>query len=1023
MEGKKVYSLMLTFLMLLSFSFSGIAQQRTVTGTVTDDVGQAVPGTTVLVKGTTNGTISDADGKYSIQVPSEDAILVFSFIGYQTVEEKVNGRSIIDVLLPTDEEQLEEVIVVGYGTQLQTKMTGSVQNVDAAELQDIPAAQLSQKLQGRLAGVQINQTTGAPGQGMQVRIRGQVSLSAGSEPLYVVDGQPITGDINAINPNEIESISVLKDAASTSLYGSRAANGVVIITTKRGSAQGTSVDLNINTGFQQVPYNLEQELLNATEWAQMRKEAFEDQGLAVPEVFQNPQQYGEGTDWFREITRTAPINDISVTFSSNQDKFRATAIAGYFNQKGVIENTGFERFSLRVNTDYTFNDRISAGFNVAPTFTRDNLVPTTGAFFAGNVVNNAMLTPPVLSPNQDLDGDGQRDLMLDVNPSFTGWPWPNYYNNILSRVNETQNTRILSNAYLSLDIVEGLNFRTSINIDMGSTYGQDFRPSTVAANPWQTVPRNSEMNIVRSNFTSWLNENILTYTKSFGDHNLEALAGYTAQHYRFEGLTASAQGHADDRITTLQSATVPGVPSNTIQEWGLLSYLGRVTYDYKGKYLLTAAIRRDGSSRFGADNRWGNFPSISAGWVISDENFMGTNGPLSFAKLRASWGITGNNNIGNYTQFGNVDIGQSTVFGSAIFPGAAATTIANRQLGWELSNQIDVGVDLAFFNDKLSFSYDYYNKISSDLLWSLAVPPASGFDSFTGNIGEIQFWGHEFLLNTRHRVGQLDIQFGGNIAFNRNEVLALDETVPFILNNNTLTIVGSPVGQFYGLVHDGVYVDQEDFDRNPKANISQVGGPKYVDVNGDGVTTYDGASGAPGSDDQTIIGNPIPDFIYGMNANLRFKNFDFTIVGSGSHGNDIFRRSLQGLVNHGDGLMNVLGELKDRWRSPENPGSGKWGKNYGSTPPQDRDWVSTNFVYDGSFFTIKTLTLGYTLPANTIKGIRSLRVYSNVQNAFVFTKYPGSNPEVGGTTTFNLGQDFATFPVPRTITFGLNVGF
>ncbi len=1018
---RKLYSFFGMIFLLLSGSSEVMAQNQ-VSGIVTDEAGEAVVGATVTIRGTTTGTVTDLDGRYSLEV-SDDDVLVFSFVGYESTIMPVNGQSMIDISLGLDFEQLEEVVVLGYGTQIEEKVTGAVQQVDATELENIPAAQLSQKLQGRLAGVQINQTTGAPGQGMQVRVRGQISLSAGSEPLYVIDGQPLTGDINAINPNEIENITVLKDAASTSLYGSRAANGVVLITTKRGSKRGTSIDVNVNTGVQQLPYNLEQELLTATEWAQMRQEAFQDQGLPVPDVFQNPGQYGKGTDWFREITRNAPITDLSVTFSSNQDKFSATAIGGYFNQKGTVVNTGFERFSLRVNTDYEFTERIKAGFNVAPTLTVGNLVPTQGNFWEGNIVYNAQLTPPVFSPNQDLDGDGQRDLMLDPSRSFTGWPWPNYYNNLKNRQNEEQNTRLLSNAFLSVEPVDGLTLKSSINVDLGTTYSQDFRPSTVAANPWQSIPQNSEMEIIRSNFTSWLNENIITYQNSFGSHNFEVLGGYTVQKYRFEDITATGQGHADDRISTLQSTTIPGIPENTIEEWSLISYLARLTYDYQGKYLFAASVRRDGSSRFGVDNRWGNFPSISAGWIISNESFLSDSGPLSFAKLRGSWGITGNNNIGNYTQYGNVDIGQSTVFGSAIVPGAAQTTIANRGLGWELSSQIDIGVDLAFFDDRISFTYDYYNKVSTDMLWELSVPPASGFESFTGNIGEIQFWGHEFLVNTVHRIGQLDLQVGANMAFNRNEVLALDETVPFILDNATLTIVGEPVAQFYGMVHDGVYVDQGDFDNSPVSNISQVGGPKYVDVNGDGVTTYDALSGAPGSDDQTVIGNPIPNFIYGMNVSMKYRGIDFTVVGSGSQGNDIFRRSLQGLVNHGDGLMNVIAETQDRWRSPSDPGSGKWGKNYGSTPTQDRDWVSSNFIYDGSFFTIKNITLGYTFPQDFIKGVRNLRVYSSVQQAFVFTEYPGSNPEVGGTTTFDLGQDFSTFPVPRTFTFGLNVGF
>ena len=1017
MKSTKNFILLMVLFFFFSFVYS---QDVTVSGNVVGNDGLPIIGVGVVVKGTSNGTVTDFDGNYTISIPNSDSTtsLIFSYIGFKTQEELVEGRTTINVSLVEDIAQLDEVIVTGYGTQIEKKVTGSIQNINAQEFADIPVAQVTQKLQGRLAGVQINQATGAPGEALKVRIRGQISLTAGSDPLYVIDGQPITGGISNINPNEIESLTVLKDAASTALYGSRATNGVVLITTKKGKKPGTSVDVSLYRGIQQLPYNLEQRLLNATEWAQMRKEAFEDQGITVPEVFRNPSQYGEGTNWFREITQTAPMTDVSVTLSSNNEKSRATAIAGYLSQEGTVINTGLDRFSLRLNTDFEVNDWLDIGLNAAPSYTISNLVPTEGNFWQGNIIYNAMLTPPVFSPYQDEDQDGEIDRVLDPSRSFTGWPWPNYYYNLTNRQNEYQTFRMLSNAFASLSLTSNLNFKTSVNIDMGSTYNSEFRPSDVAANPWQSVPRNSEVFKERGDYLSFLNENIITYDKSFGDHSINVIAGYTVQKYREESLIATAQQHADDRISTLQSANVPGVPSNFIEEWSLISYLSKVSYDYKDKYLFSASIRRDGSSRFGEDNRWGDFPSLSAGYILSEDFDLGK---ISFAKLRASWGITGNNAIGNYTQYGAVDIGQSAIFGSSIYSGAAATTIANRSLGWETSNQIDLGLDLTFLDDRISFSYDYYNKLTSDLLWSLNVPPASGFSNFTGNIGEIKFWGHEFLVNVKGNVGALEYDFGGNIAFNQNEVVKLDPTVPFIINNQTLTVEGEPVAQFYGMQHIGVYENEADFNNSPVSNISQVGGPKFADVNGDGQITRDGGSGSPGSDDQTVIGNPIPDFIYGLNASFRYNNFDLSIVGAGSQGNETMRRSLQGLVNHGDGLMNVLYELTDRWRSPSDIGLGAWGKNWGSTPPQDRDWVNSNFVYDGSYFTIKNITLGYNFPSNTVKGIQNLRVYSSVNQAFIFTSYPGSNPEVGGTETFNQGQDFATYPVPRTITFGVNV--
>lgn len=1035
MKKKNVY-VMAVIIFLLTFVNSEIFAQQSVSGTVVDDSGEPVVGATVIVKGTTNGTITDIDGQYSISNVGSDDVLVFSFVGYKSVETALNGRSIVDVSLELDLEQLEEVVVVGYGAQVQQKVTGSIQQVDAQQLQDLPAAQVTQKLQGRLAGVQISQTTGKPGQGMQVRVRGQVSLSAGSEPLYVVDGQPIVGDISTINPNEIESISILKDAASTSLYGSRAANGVVLVTTKRGSREpGTSISVNMYTGFQQIPEKGFPEVMNGEEWATFMQERAIDAGDPVPDQFQNPSQYGEGTDWFREITRNAPINDLSVSLSSTKENFRTSAVAGYFNQQGVMLNSGFERFSLRVNSDFQINERMKAGFNVAPTYTVDNIPASDGAFYSnfgaptnpGGILNNALLTPPILSPT-DANGNS---LEIVGQPPLTTFTFPNWVTSTEKIQNETQRTRILANGFFEAEPIDGLVLKTSLNFDLGSRNRDFFQPSEASVSPF--IPPGTSSGIYeRENFSSWLNENIITYSKDINDHSFEILGGYTVQKYKLEGIQVSAQNFSDDRVPTLQSAVNinQGQTNTNIQEWSLISYLSRLNYSFKNKYLFTASIRRDGSSRFGSDNRWGNFPSVSAGWVLSEESFFDVN-LISFAKLRASYGVTGNNNIGNYTQFGAVSTTAGAVFGSTIVNGATATTLSNPGLGWERSSQLDIGLELAFFDDKISFSYDYYNKTTTDLLYTLPVAPASGFTGFTGNVGEIKFWGHEFLVNARHKIGQLDISAGANLTFNRNEVTELADGVPFIIAGNgnlqlfsTITQVGQPVAQFYGMIWDGVYDNQEEFNNNPVGSFSEVGTIRYRDVNGNGQIDVPG--GAPGDDDRTIIGNPFPDFIYGVNATLRYRGFDFSVVGSGSQGNDIMRMSDQGLTNL-DGVFNVLKEVEDRWRSEANPGSGRYGKTTAQTGPE-RDFGSTRFLQDGSFFTIKNITLGYSLPQGVIKGVKTLRVYSSIQQAFVFTNYTGANPEVGTNSNggqpnvFSQGADWSSFPVPRTITFGVNIG-
>lgn len=461
-------------------------------------------------------------------------------------------------------------------------------------------------------------------------------------------------------------------------------------------------------------------------------------------------------------------------------------------------------------------------------------------------------------------------------------------------------------------------------------------------------------------------------------------------------------------------------------EWSLVSYISRLTYNYAGKYLFTAAIRWDGSSRFGSDNRWGNFPSVSAGWVVSDEKFMHNIKSISLLKLRGSYGVIGNNNIGNYTQFATVNTTTNAIFGSTVAPGASVVTLGNTNLGWETTKQFDFGIDLGLFNNRLILAYDYYTKKTTNLLYNLAVPQESGFTTFNGNIGKLKFWGHEFSASAKILTGEFKWNVDFNISFNDNKVLALSEGVDRIYggfgNYATLTQVGHRIGQFWGLIQEGVYVNQADFDKSPKATASEVGTVKFRDVNGDGVITYGGDN-----DDRTCIGNPFPKFLYGITTNLSYKNFDLSVVGSGSQGNDVLVMLDQGTANL-DGVFNVLKGVKNRWRSPENPGNGLYGKTTSATW-MERDWESSRFVSDGSYFTIKNITLGYRVPLKRSKFLRSLRLYGSVQQAFVFTNYRGVNPEVSttanGTTTgsaLNLGADWGTYPVPRTYTFGLNVG-
>jgi TonB-linked SusC/RagA family outer membrane protein len=529
---------------------------------------------------------------------------------------------------------------------------------------------------------------------------------------------------------------------------------------------------------------------------------------------------------------------------------------------------------------------------------------------------------------------------------------------------------------------------------------------------------------------SWLNENIATYNKSVNDHNFEGLVGFSNQQYRRDRTRIQADTYADDRLPTIQGAINinRGGTNSGVEEWSLTSLFSRLTYNYKGKYLLTASVRGDGSSRFGADNRWGVFPSTSVGWVLSDEEFLKSNSTISFTKLRASYGITGNNNIGNYTSYARVNNTINSVFGETVAPGASLVSLNNPNLGWETTAQFDIGLELGLWDDRLSFVYDFYTKNTTNLLYAVQIPQEAGFGNFNDNIGEIKFWGHEFAVNAvAVNTSSFRWNVNANISFNRNEVVALADGIDRVYGTFHITQVGKPFGQFYGMVKEGNYMNAEDLANSPQVpGRSTVGSIKLRDVNGDGILTYGGDN-----DDRAIIGNPFPDFVYGLVNNFTYKNWDASITASGSEGNQLWMRHLYSTANL-DGVFNMVRKANDRFRSPENPGEGIFGTTVGggNVTGIERDWNSSNFVYDASYFTIRNITVGYSFK-NIGKSIKSARIYASGQNMWVFTKYwGGSNPEVsmqgdGGGDGGNLspGVDFSSYPVPRTITFGANINF
>ncbi|GAB3807572.1 TonB-dependent receptor [Spirosoma humi] len=999
--------------------------QRTISGTVTDaETGEGLPGVTIVLKGTATGTTTDGNGTFRFSVPDSNptGTLVFSFIGYVSQEVPISNKTTLAVKLSKDMKELQEV-VVSYGVQKQREVTGSIAQLNAVELQDMPVGQFAQKLQGKFAGVQINQTTGQPGQGMNFRIRGAASLNAGNSPLIVVDGQPITGNINNINPDEIENFTVLKDASATSLYGSRAANGVILITTKQAKAGETRIDVNAYYGVQSVPERGRPPMMNGREFATYMNEFFADKikyenwkdpstGLAeIPAEYRNPAQYGDETNWLNVLLRTAPIQNYSLGLSSAGEKYSSSVVAGYFNQQGVVVNTGYQRYSFRANNEFRPNKRLRLGFNVAPSLQMNHNVQTN-TDGQRNVLEGSMLFSPLQKP---INPDGSLPTSIKGYNMFGS---PNWYRRLLEMQDDYKTIRLLANAYVEVDLLKNLKFKTRGDVDMGGETRNYFMPST-SAGGFNSPPPNRATGIYStSNYYSWLNENTLNYhTTLNNNHSIDALVGYTAQRYRTESNSSTGTDFPDDAISWISAAATTTGTSST-QAWSLLSMLGRVNYNFREKYMLSAAIRQDGSSRFGEDRRWGVFPSVSVGWVVSDEPFFKNISAINYLKLRSSYGVTGNNNIGNYTSISL--IGQANyIFGNTLASGKAPASLGNGLLSWEKNKQFDLGVDLTLLNGRVSLTYDYYNKLTDGLLYQINIPQASGFSVIFSNIGAIKFWGHEFTLSSRNLTGALKWDMDANISFNRNLVQKLGTTDTPIgpaneYNDPWRTAVGQPLGQFYGYVYDGVFMNQGELDAGPKHTTSAIGTVRMKDLNGDGLIDA--------TNDRTFLGDPNPKFLIGMTHNFTYKNFDLNFVFSGAVGGKIRDGMAESALNL-DGVFNVYRDVANRWRSPENPGNGVIPRtSVGTTLFRT---VNSYLIHDGSFLTAKNIALGYTFKLPRTNYLKRLSLYASVQQAFILTNYKGMNPEVNSNALdgARLGNDNTAYPVPRTVSFGISAGF
>lgn len=1005
------------------------AQQATtmVRGSVSAN-GRPLQGATVLVKGTGNGVKTESDGGFVLTLKEGTYTIIASYVGYTASVREVhikNKDQNIDFKLEPVAE-LEEVMV-SYGKQKARDVTGAIVTIDAEKLQDQPVGQFAQQLQGRIAGVQIAQYSGQPGRGIGFIVRGAASFYSGNQPLFVVDGVPVTGSINNINPSEIESYSFLKDASATSLYGSRAANGVVLITTKHAKEGDAKVEFSSNYGVQKIPQGRLPKMMTAREYATFMKERAEDglkyePGYKVSDdykaAYDNPEQYGLGTNWFDLLTRSAPIHNYDLTVQTARERSSSTVIFGYQEQQGVIINNGTKLFSLRMNQDFTTLDKkLKVGFNLAPSYRVDhnNRFATDGV---NGYFERLFEASPLIAP-YDSEGNFVRNV---ASPGMVSYINPLA---IYSLTNDDyKTTRILANGYAEVVLLKGLLSKTNVAVDKGAETRKYFQSGLVTNTQGQTTGTSSSVDN-----GSWTVESNLVYNVSFNnDHNLEALIGYSAQKFSTYSNNLTGLGFASDDIPYLNAATSLTGGSHG-GAYSLLSTIGRLNYNYKGKYLLSGALRRDGSSKFGINRQWGSFPSVSAGWVVSDEKFWTVNS-INFLKVRASYGITGNNFFaGNYDP-------QATLgtyyynFNNVITQGRTINRLSNEELAWERNKQLDIGIDMTLFNNRINFTYDYYHKVTDGLIQQRSIPRSSGFSQIIFNVGELEMWGHEFSVSSKNIVDKaLTWNTTLNLSLDRNIITKLVD--PGFIRRNTGVAsdyyrqqVGHSLGEFYGFVFEGLYKDEADLlnsakykatDANPNG-LSAVGTIKVKDVNGDGVIDD--------VNDRTFIGDPTPTFTGGLFNNFQYRNFDLNLNMTYSVGGKILNAAKWAYQTNMDGSRNLLAAASDRWRSPENPGSGEFPRTLSNTTVMGRQ-VNSQWIESGSYLTLKNVSLGYThFLKNSM--LSSFRLFASVQQAFVWSSYSGMNPEtnVGNSDpTAGVGIDENAYPIPRTFSIGFTTTF
>lgn len=987
-------------------------QRIQIQGNVTNDTGEPLAGASVRLKDSNIGTTTDATGNFSLNIPGNQGVLIISFVGFIPQEVAANGTTDINVMLSRLDNKVDEVVVIGYGSVKRKDITGSVSSVNSEQITQVKAVStVGQALQGQAAGVQVIQRSGQPGEAVAIKIRGTNSIQAGNEPLYVVDGMPLDFLSAQLNPSDIESVEVLKDASSTAIYGSRGANGVIMITTKKGRTGKAMVNYSGYYGVQTL--RKKKDLISAQEFAMLQNEVAVNDGS--PQVWSQSQidsLAGKGTDWQDLVYGNAPVQNHDISVSGGNGGTRFYTSFGYFDQDGIIENSNFKRYSFRANLDQKISEKLLA--NVSLSLQQSNYFQNN--YFNADGGGGVPFTTMVMPPTQGIyDANGKYSV-------FTGVPWgqTNPYGMAKEEYRPNTSLRVIGNVTLTYTIIDALKLRVSAGVDNNWTKADYYAPSSLS------LYVNGGANKNYSNSSTFVNENLLTYTKRFSEHSIDALGGITYQKNKSENLNSGTfSGFLTDIYQNNNLAAASVRPTNTNSGYSdntLISYLGRIHYGYADKYLLTFTGRYDGSSKFSENNKYAFFPSGAIGWRVSEEAFMQNVKAVSNLKLRASYGLSGNQAIAPYQTLGQLSTTNITLNNTATTT-YYSSRLENKSLKWETTSQLDIGIDLGLFNERLQLTADYYNKRTTDLLLNVTLPPNTGFGSVLQNSGETGNQGFEFQLIGKILTGQ-GLQWTSTLNFTSNKTKLIDLGKDALGNpilykevgtggNWFPMIIGNSMQQLYGYKVTGVYQTDAEAVSNGEPT-KKAGNYKFQDTDANGVV--DG-------DDRIVLTHFEPKFTFGFNNNFTYKNFGLSFLVVGSYGNDIANEFRKYNITLNGNWVPSREAYEGRWQAGK--GTNTFDKPQANSGNDIRDYANSLWVEDGSYVRVRDITLSYDFPINIISRLKiaSLQVFISGQNLITLTSYSGYDPEAAWQSATINGWDRGNYPSTKSVTGGVKVNF